>query len=63
MNETAKLYFDHAYMVEENKILRQSAQHWKQMYEDLYKKYEKAVMDYDKLVMETVTRDLREIGE
>ena len=45
---------------EENKILRQMANNWKAMYENLKKEYEEAVKAYDALVMETIKKDLGE---
>lgn len=38
--------------------MKNSDNHWKEMYENLFKRYEDVVNDYDKLVMETVKRDL-----
>lgn len=43
---------------EENKILRQMANDWKTMYENLKKEYEETVKAYDDLVMETLKKDL-----
>lgn len=45
---------------EENKILRQMANNWKTMYENLKKEYEETVKAYDDLVMETIKKDLGE---
>ena len=63
MNDTARVYFDLGYLSEENKMLRDELKHWKLMYENLKKEYEDAVNKYDQLVMETVTRDLQQLGE
>lgn len=43
---------------EENKILREMANNWKAMYENLLKEYEEVVKDYDNLVMDTMKKDL-----
>lgn len=51
---------DIKYYEEENKILRQMANNWKAMYENLLKEYEDTVKAYDALVMETLQKDLGE---
>lgn len=45
---------------EENKLLRQLAQHWEQMYNHLKTEYDSLLKNYDDLVMETVKRDLED---
>jgi hypothetical protein len=36
----------------ENKLLRETAKHWQEMYENLYKDYEQLVYKFDSLVTE-----------
>lgn len=45
---------------EENKLLRQLAQHWEVMYNQLRTEYDSLLKNYDALVMETVKRDLED---
>ena len=59
-NKKEQNMMDIKYYEEENKILRQMANNWKAMYENLKKEYEEAVKAYDALVMETVKKDLGE---
>lgn len=49
---------DTKYYEEENKHLRELVNHWKSMYENLFKEYNDVVDTYDKLVMDTLKRDL-----
>ena len=49
---------DQKFYEDENKLLRELAKHWEQMYRDLYTRYEEVVKDYDNLVMETIKKDL-----
>ena len=59
-NKKEQNMMDIKFYEEENKILRQMANNWKAMYENLKKEYEEAVKAYDALVMETVKKDLGE---
>lgn len=58
MDDTAKIYFDYGYLSEENKMLRQEAKHWKIMYENLQKEFYRVCESYDKLVEDTLRKDL-----
>lgn len=60
MNDTSSVYYDLGFLREENKILRQMANNWKVMYENLLKDYKDTVKAYDDLVMDTLKRDLGE---
>ena len=59
-NKKEQNMMDIKFYEEENKILRQMANNWKAMYENLKKEYEEAVKAYDALVMETIKKDLGE---
>ena len=52
------VFLDQKFYEDENKLLRELAKHWEQMYRDLYTRYEEVVKDYDNLVMETIKKDL-----
>ena len=63
MNDTAKIHFDLGYLSEENKMLRDELKHWKSMYENLMVEFEDVVKKYDDLVVKTITKDLKQLGE
>lgn len=63
MNDTSSIYFDLGFLREENKILRERIKDLEIRYSNLQKEYEDTVNKYDQLVMETVTRDLQQLGE
>lgn len=50
---------DQKFYEEENRLLRQLAKHWEEMYNNLLKEHEELVKEYDNLVMETVEKDLK----
>jgi len=50
---------DNKFYEEENRLLRQLAKHWEEMYNNLLKEHKELVKEYDNLVQETIERDLK----